>query len=310
MNKKFHSTTMKQNQDPDIFITDLETMKTKMCDLGHKIDEKALILHIMNNLSPDYATEDRFLEQRMQTLKEAGKELTVEDVRNQLTVQYIRLKHQEKPVMDHAMYMGNRFNGKCHFCGKIGHKATECHQKKNSKNNFQRNYSKNNNTNNSSNRQYNGNQGQMQHQNQGKHKDRRNPFCNYCHKKGHIESECRKKKRENSNPDDQMNIMVSELACMAFEIPTEDTEMPTVGSCVNCGRWGPAFVECGYCGEDSGCIYVPDSSVDYDDPDQEPKYDDYEEEETLNDDEISEVGYQSFNDIPAPTYVTKWHPHV
>jgi gag-polypeptide of LTR copia-type len=38
INKKFHSTTMKPNQDLDIFITDLEAMKTKMNDLGHKID--------------------------------------------------------------------------------------------------------------------------------------------------------------------------------------------------------------------------------------------------------------------------------
>jgi Reverse transcriptase (RNA-dependent DNA polymerase)/gag-polypeptide of LTR copia-type len=310
INKKFHSTTMKHNQDPDIFITDLEAMKTKMCDLGHKIDEKTLILHIMNNLTPEYATEVRFLEQRMQMLKEAGKELTVEDVRNQLTIQYIRLKHSDKPTLDHAMYMGTRFKGKCHFCGKIGHKATECHQKRNgnhNKTNYQRGNG-NGNGNHFRNRNQNGNENPSN--GHGKPDERQMKFCTYCKKKGHQEFECRKKKRDNNVSNEQMNMVVSELACMAFEIANDPEDYPTIGSCVSCGRWGPAHVECGYCGEDSGCIYVPDSSVDYNDPTQEPQ--EFDEQEDTEDedkeDDDSEIGYEDINDVTEPTYVTKFYP--
>jgi hypothetical protein len=142
----------------------------------------------------------------------------------------------------------------------------------------------------------------------GKLDERRNTFCNYCKKKGHQESECRKKKREAENPnEEQMNIMVSELACMAFELATDEKDYPTVGSCVNCGRWGPAHVECGYCGEDSGCIYIPDSQVDYNDPTQEPRYSD-DEDDDIHDEENSEIGYSDIRDVPEPTYVQKWYP--
>jgi gag-polypeptide of LTR copia-type len=185
LNKKFHSTVMKANQDPDIFITELEAMKTKLNDLGHKMDDKGLILHILNNLSPDYSTEVRFLEQRMQTLKEVNKELTIEDVRDQLTIQYIRLKQNrnDKPVVEHALYMGARFKGKCHFCGKIGHKATECRQKLQSGNGNHNNVT-NGNGNGNGNR-FNNNINRLPKQtNEGNNGNRRATTCNYCHKKG------------------------------------------------------------------------------------------------------------------------------
>jgi gag-polypeptide of LTR copia-type len=69
LTKKFHSMTLKPNQDPDVFITELEAMKVQMGELDHKIDDKTLILHILNNLTNDYSTEVRFLEQKCNSSK-------------------------------------------------------------------------------------------------------------------------------------------------------------------------------------------------------------------------------------------------
>jgi hypothetical protein len=70
--------------------------------------------------------EIKMLEHRIQLLKEANKEINIEEVRSELNLRFQRLKTQKAQPIDHAYYMGNRFKGKCNFCGKIGHKATEC----------------------------------------------------------------------------------------------------------------------------------------------------------------------------------------
>ena len=73
LTREFHSKTLQGNQDPDIFITDLEAIKVKMEELDHNISDKALILHVLNNLNPNYEMEIKMLEHRMQLLKEAVK---------------------------------------------------------------------------------------------------------------------------------------------------------------------------------------------------------------------------------------------
>ena len=59
---EFHSKTMKPNQDPDVFITDLEALKVKMNELHHDVSDKALILHVLNNLTDHYEMEVKMLE--------------------------------------------------------------------------------------------------------------------------------------------------------------------------------------------------------------------------------------------------------
>ena len=126
LTKDFHSKSLNKNQDPDIFITELEALKVKMHELGHEINDKSLILHVLNNLNENYEMEIKMLEHRMQLLNEANKEMTIEEFLTELNLRYERLKkHNDKPI-DHAYYMGNKFKGKCHWCGKIGHKSVEC----------------------------------------------------------------------------------------------------------------------------------------------------------------------------------------
>jgi chromosome segregation ATPase len=132
LTKEFHSKTLLKNQDPDIFITELETLKLRLEDLDHKISDKAQVLHILNNLNENYDMEIKLLEHQINLLKEEGlgKELSVEDVRTELNLRYERINNNanHKTTMDHAYYMGTRFKGKCHWCGKIGHKSSECRQ--------------------------------------------------------------------------------------------------------------------------------------------------------------------------------------
>jgi hypothetical protein len=133
--------------------------------------------------------------------------MTIEEVRTELNLRFERLKKHDKP-MEHAYYMGAKFKGKCHWCGKIGHKSVECRQRitgkpKYEENNLNHKNQQNKNNNNSS---YNNNNGNTNNNNSNKRKEL---FCSYCHKKGHEINECRKKKREDGG---QLNShMVKEL---------------------------------------------------------------------------------------------------
>jgi hypothetical protein len=46
LTRDFHSKILGKNNDPDIFITDLEALKVKMGELGHEVTDKTLILHV------------------------------------------------------------------------------------------------------------------------------------------------------------------------------------------------------------------------------------------------------------------------
>jgi putative NIF3 family GTP cyclohydrolase 1 type 2 len=61
LTREFHSKSLGRNQDPDIFITELEELKIKMIELDHDITEKSMILHILNNLNENYNMEIKML---------------------------------------------------------------------------------------------------------------------------------------------------------------------------------------------------------------------------------------------------------
>jgi hypothetical protein len=73
--------------------------------------------------------EVKMLEHKMQLYKDQtpSKELSIEEVRTELNLRYERLKkaNGKHHVIEHALYMGGKFKGKCHWCGKIGHIASE-----------------------------------------------------------------------------------------------------------------------------------------------------------------------------------------
>jgi hypothetical protein len=235
--KDFHTKVLLRNQDPDLFITDLEALKVKMSDLGHIITDQSLILHVLNNLDENYEMEVKMLEHRIQMLKEANKEISLEEVRSELNLRYQRMRKTKAQPIDHAYYMGQSFRGKCNWCGKIGHKSTECRSriqgKPKSENNNNGNSNNNNNSktntynnnngnrnnnyrpnshgngyNNNNNNGYNNNNSNNYNTNTNNNNtnSRKNLFCSYCHKKGHDISECRLKKR-NENGNDEMNLV-------------------------------------------------------------------------------------------------------
>ena len=243
----FHEKRLKKNQNPEDYINELESLKLRLGKLKHQITDKGIILHVLNTLTKEYDMEVKLLEHKMEMLENDNKELTIEEVRNDLNSKYEKLKvYAEKDKtsepINHAYYMGTKFKGKCNWCGVIGHKATQCRLRiagKPARTNFT-------------------GPGQNQEMaDKGKtYKKRGDLYCTYCRTKGHDVSECRKKKREEkpTNP----NPVMKNLACMAKEYKKPDKKKQACfGMCTNpkCEKIGPAYMPCQECGEGSGFIY-------------------------------------------------------
>jgi hypothetical protein len=88
LEKQFREFSLKKGQDPKIWITELEDLCVKLETMGSCITENQFIFHILNYLSPDYDLKPALMER---IVGDAGKPLTVEEVRKELNLRFERL---------------------------------------------------------------------------------------------------------------------------------------------------------------------------------------------------------------------------
>ena len=65
LKKEFNKCSLKKNQDPFDWIAELERIRTRLRSLRSEIDDTDLIIHILNNLTPEYDNVVENIENRM-----------------------------------------------------------------------------------------------------------------------------------------------------------------------------------------------------------------------------------------------------
>jgi len=179
---------MGKKEDPDEWITNLERLRQCIAECGKTIDDNELVMHILYHLPTDY---DNINDQYLKDFDD-GKDVDLENLRADLRRKYDRLVDSgriekknddgnDKLVKEEKALktvFKKQFKGKCHVCGKIGHKGTDCWTLDRNKEKRPTRYNDKNDGN--KNYKFNGN-------------------CNYCDKKGHKEADCRAKQRNNAN---------------------------------------------------------------------------------------------------------------
>lgn len=160
MGQHHASKLMKQTKDPEIWISELEILRSRLKEMGTDIDEEFLILHILNNLQSNYDNVVENLEERVDSVLNP---LGLEDVHQKLSEKYEKMKLHKK-LKDNSENDKEQalFSMKCKGCcnkyDKFGHKAKDCCLKEENTNNNR--------------------------------KKKFNRKCHYCNKVGHEEANC------------------------------------------------------------------------------------------------------------------------
>jgi hypothetical protein len=174
LEREFRASKLKKGKDPDKWITYLEELSDRLEGMGSTTKEDQFLVHILNNLSKEYELQVLLMEKRIGSTIDP---LSVEDLRADINSQFERLHMSEDE--NNSTSEGNalnafQFKGRCHNCGKYGHKGANRQNK----------------TSNGSNGNHKG--GAKTNGKSGGFKG----ICDHCKKYGHKVVDCYTKKKE------------------------------------------------------------------------------------------------------------------
>ena len=204
------------SKDPDEWISDLERIRQRLKVMKSEINDTDLMIHILNNLPPEYES----LVEKLELEIEATDPLTMEGLRDQLRNKYRRLQKalgkREEDETALAAGFNKQFKGRCRNCGMFGHKAADCKKKGTNKGKK----SDDGDRNRDGKRRFNGK-------------------CNHCGIFGHMEKDCRKKKAkengtssglENSSGNDEAEVVMMAHGSGSFDSIDANTWLGDTGS--------------------------------------------------------------------------------
>jgi hypothetical protein len=97
------------NKDPDIWLTELEDLRTRIDSMSKRpMEDEDFYAHVLNNLPKEYMFDVATLEHNMATLK-------IGTVREKFNLTYQRLQESEPDEPESALFAGG-FKGRCHQC--------------------------------------------------------------------------------------------------------------------------------------------------------------------------------------------------
>jgi gag-polypeptide of LTR copia-type len=140
LKKEFATHKLKKvSVDPGVLITELEVLRRRMKACGHIMTDDDIIIHVISNLPKDYDAICDQLEIELGD-EDQKQKITILDIKNRLRNKYNKLKVRVKSIgedsgdceklMSIKGHHKKLFKGKCHNCGKYGHRISDCLEKK------------------------------------------------------------------------------------------------------------------------------------------------------------------------------------
>ena len=133
--RKFENSKLESAEiDPEEWISEMEglTIEIESIDAMSAISERELMVKILNNLPSEYDVVLDGLETRLNNASGTDG-LTLEDVREKLSTRYDRIKANKEDELKSseekaftAFKFKKQYKGLCGYCGKYGHKSTDC----------------------------------------------------------------------------------------------------------------------------------------------------------------------------------------
>jgi hypothetical protein len=122
LKKAFQAMKLKNKEDdPDEWITELEEMRARLADMNSTMDDDDFLIHILNNLPPEYETTVESLEDKIGAETDP---LTIEKLRDKLNLKFDRLNGNNDSDddsdgdPDEKAMITVQFKGRCSNCGK------------------------------------------------------------------------------------------------------------------------------------------------------------------------------------------------
>ena len=138
LKKEFANSKLDDNdKHPDEWVTELESLRNEMDNIGisGRMSDLDFMIHILNNLPELYDVVLDGMESRLMLPESDMNKLTIENIREKLNNRYERTKRNEyenenengyEKALSASNYYKKKFKGRCHDCGQIGHKASNC----------------------------------------------------------------------------------------------------------------------------------------------------------------------------------------
>jgi len=111
LKSKFQKTKLQDaSKDPDVWISNLESIHARLKDLSTDISDKDFIIHVQNGLLAKYKVQVSKLEERFSSTTNP---LTIQDMRNKLNLKFAWLEHltMEKTKANQALAAFRRYKG-------------------------------------------------------------------------------------------------------------------------------------------------------------------------------------------------------
>ena len=142
LKQEFHQLKLGSvENDPDVWLTQLELKRRRLKNLGATIEDDDLILHILNCLPKEYETVVELCEDDL-----SRGNINLVTVKERIRARYARLqKVSEDSDEAVALMMKSQFKKACTVCGKIGHKGPDCFTLEKNKDKMKTFYDKRNN---------------------------------------------------------------------------------------------------------------------------------------------------------------------
>ena len=134
LHRLFYKAEMRKKADPIDFITYLEGIRSRLAGTGIKMDDEHFNLQVLNTVLKGYATEVRLTEEKL----DKSETVTIDDLKDRLSLEYERVQKWKKEEDDEEeesdednekAFFSSQFKGRCNYCGKCGHNASQCRQR-------------------------------------------------------------------------------------------------------------------------------------------------------------------------------------